>query len=116
MEQAKPKSSYLGPMIIVGTLAILIIILITTSSIFYFANQFDSNQSGPLNPFVSSSPLNQIDVDEIDPALALASLGGMPESDVILEAIDKARPEAALAGLLFNPTLTNKEAPGGFCN
>jgi len=114
MEQAKPKNSYLGPMIIVGTLAILILILITVVGIFLFANQFDSSQSGRLNLFIGSNPLNQIDFDEIDPALALSSLGGMPESDVILEAIDKDRPETALASLLFHPTLTNNETAGGF--
>ena len=112
MQQAKPKNSYLSAIIIVSTLAILIIILIMVVGIFLFAGQFGSDSSSQINPLIGSNPINQINVDHIDPALALASLGGMSESDVILEAIDKARPETALAGLLFHSTLTNKESAG----
>jgi hypothetical protein len=114
MQQAKPKSPYLGLIIIGGTLIILILILVVVMGIFFVGRQLSSDQTRPINPFVNANPLNQINVDDIDPALALASLGGLPQSDVILEALDKARPETALAVLLFHPTLTNKESAGGF--
>jgi hypothetical protein len=63
---------------------------------------------------IGPNPLTQLSLGEIDPALALTSLGGAPEADVITEAAAKARPENALASLLFQPTLTNKESAGGF--
>jgi len=114
MQQAKPKRSYLGLMIIVGTLAILMLILMAVIGIFVFAQQFNSDSTNQPNPLIAASPINRLNIESIDPALALLSLGGMPESDVVIEAIDKARPETALAGLLFHPTLTNRESAGGF--
>ena len=91
MQQARPKSPYLGLIIIGGTFIILVLILIVVMGIFFVSRQLSSDQTRPINPFVNANPLNQINVDDIDPALALASLGGLPQSDVILEALAKAK-------------------------
>lgn len=115
MQQAKLKHSHLGLIIIVGTLAILMLILIAAIGVLFFTSQFGSAQSGEANALPgTTNPLTLLNVDKIDPALALASLGGVPEAEVVAEAIDKARPETALSSLLFHPTLTNKESSGSF--
>jgi hypothetical protein len=114
MQQAKPRQAYLGVFIIVGIFTILAIILVMVLGIFVVARQFGAVQADSLNPLLGFSPFNELDIDKIDPALALISLGGVPEADVILNAIAKDRPETALAGLLFQPQLTDKESAGGF--
>jgi hypothetical protein len=110
----KPKKSRPGLIIVVGTLAVLLLILVTVIGILFFTSQFGSAQSSQPNSLSGTRPLSQLNVDNVDPALALASLGGVSEADVIAEAIDKARPETALATLLFHSTLNNKESSGGF--
>ena len=114
MQQAKSKNSHLGLLIIVGTLAVLMLILMMVIGILFVASQFGSTQASQVNPLIGRNPLAQLNIEDIDPALALASLGGIPEADVVAEAVDKARPETALAGLLFSQKLTNKESAGGF--
>lgn len=114
MKQTKLKSSHLGLIIVVSTLTILMFVLIAATVIFFFSNQLNVAESAIENPITGRSPLALIDMNQVDPALALASLGGVPEADVIIEAIDTARPETALAGLLFEPTLSNRESAGDF--
>ncbi len=114
MQQVKPKNPYLGLIIIVSTLTILMLILVMVVGILFFASQFGSSQSSQSNPFIGKNPLAELDVENIDPALALASLGGVPAADIISEAIAKDRPETALSSLLFDSTLTNKAGAGGF--
>ena len=114
MPQAKLKTSHLGLIIVVSTLAVLMLILITAIVLLFFSNQFGPAQAGDSSLLTGPNLLGRLEVDEVDPALALASLGGVPEADVILEAIDKARPETALAGIFFHPTLTDKESAGDF--
>ncbi len=114
MRQAKFKTTHLGLIIVVGTLTILMFILIAAIAILFFTNQLGAAQPEEQSLLIGASPLNRIDVEQVDPALALASLGGVPEAEVIVEAIDKARPETALAALLFHPTLSDKESAGDF--
>jgi hypothetical protein len=114
MQQAKRKNSYLGLIVIVFTLAVLMFILVTIIGILFFTSRTSASSAGQANLFTGSSPLRQLTTEKIDPALALASLGGVPDPEVISEAIDKARPETALAGLLFQPALNNKESAGSF--
>ncbi len=114
MQQAKSKRSRLGLTIIIGTLAILMFILTTVLGVLFFTSQFGPNQANRSNFIIGKNRLAYLDVDKVDPALALASLGGVAEADVVAEAIDKARPETALSSLLFYPALTNKESSGGF--
>jgi hypothetical protein len=114
MQQVRRRNPYLGPIIIVGTLSILLLILIIVIGTFFITRQANTSQARRPNPLIGPNPVARVNVNNIDPALALASLGGVPEIDVIAEAVDKARPEIALAGLLFHPTLTSKESSGGF--
>lgn len=114
MQQVKPNPRRLGLLIFIGMLAILMLILVVAIAIVLVNNQFEAAQARGNSFLFGLSPLDRIDVDKVDPALALASLGGVPESDVIVEAIEKARPETGLSALLFNPTLNDRESAGGF--
>jgi hypothetical protein len=114
MKQAKSKKSYLGLIVAVSTLTILLFILIAAIVIFLFTSQLRGTQPAGESSLTNTGPLSMINVDQVDPALALASLGGVSEAEVIIEAIDKERPETALAALLFQPSLSDKESAGDF--
>lgn len=114
MQQVKRKNPYLGLIIIVSTLTILMLILLVAVGAFFFSSQFSMAQSVGGNSLRGRNPLNIINNQEIDPALALASLGGVSEADVIIEAIRKSRDETALAALAYQPTLGDKESAGDF--
>ncbi len=110
----KRKKSYVGLIIVVGTLTILVFILVTAVVALFVTNQLRADSRMGQSLLFNTSPLDMIEVDEVDPALALASLGGVAEADVIAAAIDKSRPETALSAVLFDPSLTDKESAGGF--
>jgi len=112
MQPAKIKKSHWGLIIIFGTAIILTLILVAAVGILFYTRM--ASKTGNTAAIMGKSRLTYLNTDQIDPALALASLGGVPETTLITEAIDKARPETALAGLLFTPMLTNKESAGDF--
>ncbi|RMF05511.1 MAG: hypothetical protein D6768_01045, partial [Chloroflexi bacterium] len=112
MQQARIKTSYWGLIIIFGTVFVLVLILLATVGILLFTRQNSSSTAPSI--ITGNSPVNRLNTEAIDPALALASLGGVPESDLLTEAIEKLRPETALATLLFSPNLSAKESAGGF--
>ncbi|MBN1993648.1 MAG: hypothetical protein JW953_13185 [Anaerolineae bacterium] len=114
MTQTKFKKSYLGLFLIVGTLITLFLILLTAMAIFILTRRSNAAEFGGQSLLTDTAPLKMIEVKQVDPALALASLGGVPEAEVITEAINKERPETALAALLFQPTLNDKESVGNF--
>ena len=74
MAQAKRKKSYLGLLIAIGTIVILLFILVTAVAIFVLSQQFNAAGSGGQNLLTYTSPLSMIEVERVDPALALASL------------------------------------------
>ncbi len=112
MQKSRRKNSRLGLIIIIGTLTILGIILVTAIGGLLFSGQIDFWQFSDQSSLFGNSPLDEIDRTQIDPALALASLGGVPDIDVIAQAVNTARPETALAAILYTPTLTDKETAG----
>ncbi|MFN8458342.1 MAG: hypothetical protein U0401_27430 [Anaerolineae bacterium] len=114
MQQVRTKNPHLGLIIVVSTLTILMLILLAAVGIILFRNQLGVTSSANLSSVRIKNPLNAIKTDEIDPALALASLGGVSDSDVIIEAIRKNRAETGLAALLYRPTLNDKESAGDF--
>lgn len=115
MQQAKPEQrSHWGLIIIVGILAIIMFILVAIIAILFIANQMGGSRADRFNPLLGKNLLAQLDTEKIDPALALSSLGGVSELDVISSAIEKNRAETALAALLFTPTLENRESAGSF--
>lgn len=113
MPQTRVKKSNWGLLIIFGTAFVLILILVVVLGVLVFTRQFGSNTKRP-DPIAGTHALAQLNIAEIDPALSLTALGGLPEAEVITEALDKARPETALVSLLFTPTLDSRETTGGF--
>lgn len=111
MKSSGLKRSHLSFLIIVGTLTILMFILVTAVAIFFLTNQSNAAEPAGRSLLTNRRPL---DVDQVDPALALASLGGFSNAELIKEAINKARPETAFAILLFEPELRDRESAGGF--
>ncbi|MBN1218176.1 MAG: hypothetical protein JXM69_04550 [Anaerolineae bacterium] len=114
MSQTKRKGSHLGLIVIVGTLATVFLILIIAIAIFLFSTRLRADENASQSLLIDASPLTMIETDKIDPALALASLGGVPEAEIIVEAVKKERPETALAALLFQPDLSDRESAGDF--
>ncbi|MCG3211435.1 MAG: hypothetical protein FOGNACKC_05081 [Anaerolineae bacterium] len=112
MQQARVQKSHWGLIIIFGTALILALILIVAVGFLLYTRL--AARAEVTAALVGTTALNNLDTSQVDPALALTSLGGVPESEVITEAIDRARPETALAALLYGPTLSNKESAGGF--
>ncbi len=111
MKQAKLKSSHLGLIIVVSTLTVLMFILIAAIVILFFTSRLNAAEPVSRSLLARRSPLT---IERVDPALALASLGGVSEADVISQAITKERPETALAALMFQPGLSDKETAGAF--
>lgn len=115
MQPANRQRTYLALIILVSLLAIFFSILLTTVIIIFTGSQLNIQNPAPTALYQDiDSPVDILDVEKIDPALALTSLGGVPEKDVIVEAIQKSRPETALSTLLFYPFLANREAAGDY--
>ncbi len=114
MQQPTHKNTQLGLIIVVGTLTVLMFILLAAVVILLLTNQFGSAAAEGRSLLTRTTPLDMVKVNQVDPALALASLGGVAETEVIVEAIGKARTETALSTLLFQPGLPDKETAGNF--
>jgi len=112
MAQTSKKKSHLGLIIVIGVFSVLTFIVIA-ALVLLLITRSNSTESGQ-SLLTNTGPLTRLDIEQIDPALALAALGGFPEAEVIIEAIDKERPETALATLLFAPELSDKESAGDF--
>ncbi len=111
---ARRKNSHLGLIIVISTLAVLMLILIVAVGMFLYSTEFSAASSDVKRPLIGQRTLAMLDVGQVDPAMALAGLGGVPEGDVVIEALSKARPETALSALLFSPVLSDKESAGDF--
>ena len=114
MAQTGKRKSHLGLFIVIGVFSALTFIVIAALVLLLITRSNDAANSRSQSLLTSTGPLTRLDVEQIDPALALAALGGFPEAEVIIEAIDKERPETALATLLFAPELSDKESAGDF--
>ncbi len=111
MKQAKLGRRQLALLVVVIILTILAFIVVAALTLVFITNQLNTAEAIETDLITFRSPL---DTDQIDPALALASLGGVPESDIISEAIEKERAETALAATLFHPTLSDADSAGSF--
>lgn len=108
------KRSYLAiTVVVVGFLAIIFTFMVMMVGLLLLGGPW-TNSASAISSEPGRSPLDAVDVQAIDPALALASLGGMPMDEMVALAIDTTRPETALAALLFHPTLPDTESAGNF--
>ena len=113
MAQTSKRKSHLGLFIVIGVFSVLTFIIIA-ALVLLLITRANSANSSSWDLLTNTGPLTRLDIEQIDPALALASLGGLPEAEVVIEAIDTARPETALTTLLFAPELSDKESAGDF--
>jgi len=59
-------------------------------------------------------PLTLVNSDSIDPALAVAGLGGVSDGDLVAQALAEARADTAFASLVFSPSIGDRESAGDF--
>jgi tetratricopeptide (TPR) repeat protein len=59
-------------------------------------------------------PITLVNVDSIDPALAVAGLGGVSDGDLVAQALTQARADTAFAILVFSPSIGDQESAGDF--
>jgi hypothetical protein len=59
-------------------------------------------------------PIALVDGDRIDPALAVAGLGGVTDGDLGARALSQARADTAFATLVFSPRIGDRESAGDF--
>jgi hypothetical protein len=59
-------------------------------------------------------PQTLVDPDHIDPALAVAGLGGVSDADLGAKALAQARADTAFAILVFSPSIGDRESAGDF--
>ena len=59
-------------------------------------------------------PLTLVEPERIDPALAVAGLGGVSDGDLSAKALSQARADTALAVLVFSPSIGDRESAGDF--
>ena len=70
MQKARKKTSNWGLIIIVGTLFVLMLILTVADGILIFGRQY-GGETDTTASIIGRTSLSQLNVDEIDPALAL---------------------------------------------
>lgn len=102
----KSSSSKFGIIAIFSTVAILLLII----ALALFSFLVKPNEPEPAE--VIKNPVFVVTPADIDPALAIARLGGVSTLDIVDQAVSKARPGTALAGIVFSPDLTAKDAAG----
>lgn len=86
----------------------IVLILIMGLAIFSFLTA--PEEPLPVKRF--DNPISAIAAEQVDPALAIALLAGISETDVIDQAINKSRPGTALATIISSPGLNAKDAAG----
>jgi hypothetical protein len=59
-------------------------------------------------------PLSLVNVERIDPAVAVAGLGGVSDGDLSAKALAQARADTAFAILVFSPSIGARESAGDF--
>jgi len=102
----QPVPSRFGVISIISTAIVLILIL----GLAIFSFLVEPEEPAPVTIF--NDPISAITPDLIDPALAIALLAGISETDVIDQAILKARPGTALAAVVFGPSLSARDVAG----
>ncbi len=103
-----PNKSFskFGLVAIVSTLVIILLI----SGLALFSFWVKPEEPEPVE--LLQNPITAVKATEVDPALAVAQLGGISPDDVIEQAIKKSRPGTALATIVYTPEISPKDAAG----
>jgi tetratricopeptide (TPR) repeat protein len=89
---------------ILGLLALLVLVGVASGAAYLYLNLTGSGGG--------SSPVDQLRPDKIDPAIALATLAGISDLDVLNQSLAQGDLETAYATVLFNTQLTHREHVG----
>ncbi|PWH13688.1 MAG: hypothetical protein DDG58_13490 [Ardenticatenia bacterium] len=88
-----------GVLIAVGVVALIL----------YF-----STRPQPFQVPLWRDPQSLVDYTKIDPALAVAGLGGVADKDLVAQALTEGRLDTAFAILVFSPSIDDRESAGDF--
>ncbi|MDM8531139.1 hypothetical protein QUF63_08195 [Anaerolineales bacterium HSG25] len=114
MQPQKKNRPVLAIIILVSLVAIFLSIVLTAVLILFVTSRLGETETPPSPAELAERPFGILEVDKIDPALALISLGGVPEEQIINNALEKSRPETALSTLLFAPFPADRETAGNY--
>ena len=92
------------------TAATVLLVLVGIASL----SAFFLLRSQPFDVPEWQDPLTLVHSDDIDPALAVAGLGGVPDVDLVAQALAEARADTAFAILVFSPSIGDRESAGAF--
>jgi len=101
------KSSNKFGIIAIASTAVIILLILSLAVVGFLVKQPDAP-----TPASVDSPQILLQNTDIDPALAIAQLGGIAPEDVINQAIDKSRPGTALVIITATPGLDMKMTAG----
>ncbi len=96
--------------LIVLTAATVLLVLVGVASL----GAFFLLREQPFDVPEWQDPLTLVEPDRIDPALAVAGLGGVSDGDLSAKALDQARSDTAYAILVFSPSIEDRESAGDF--
>ena len=92
------------------TAATVLLVLVGIASL----SAFFLLRSQPFDVPEWQDPLTLVDSDNVDPALAVAGLGGVPDVDLVAQALAETRADTAFAILVFSPSIGDRESAGAF--
>jgi hypothetical protein len=106
MARTKPSRTLFGPLALVGAVVVLLAITIVALVSYLLI------PPPPPPEVLVTDPGVALEIGAIDPALAIAELGGVAEAEVVRQAIERARPNTALAVLINSPRLGDRQRAG----
>ena len=96
--------------LIVLTAATVLLVLVGVASL----GAFFLLREQPFDVPEWQDPLTLVEPGRIDPALAVAGLGGVSDGDLSAKALAQGRSDTALAILVFSPSIGDRESAGDF--
>ena len=97
-------------MLVVLAVAAVLLVLVGIASL----GAFFLLREQPFDVPEWQDPLTLVDPEHIDPALAVAGLGGVSDADLGAKALAQARADTAYAILVFSPLIGDRESAGDF--
>jgi hypothetical protein len=97
-------------MLVVLAIATVLLVLVGIASL----GAFFLLREQPFDVPEWQDPLTLVDPDQIDPALAVAGLGGVSDADLGAKSLSQGRTDTAYAILVFSPSIGDRESAGDF--
>lgn len=94
--------------VLAGVTGLLVIVGVVSLAVYF------STRPQPFQVPPWSDPLTMVNNRGIDPALAIAGLGGVSDRDLVAQALTEGRADTAFAILVFSPSISDRESAGDF--